>query len=473
MSKRIVIIGAGPGGYVAAVRAAQKRAEVTVIEKENVGGTCLNSGCVPSKIMKTTADMVEKLGYGAEFGVDIDGSVSVNMGNLMKRKKKILDAQSKGILGLFSNHNIRYVKATACIKESGIVTAASADGTSEDIPYDNLILAMGTSPLNIPLFPFDGKKILSSNHLLSLTEIPESIIIVGGGVIGCEFAFILSALGSKVTVVEAMNRLLPIPSVDESCSKLIQREMKKRKINFFTDQAVDKVEDVGDKLSVQIGNSPFSDKEKKRVVVSVSKMAVCVGRASNAPGTGLEKIGVNVSESGWIQVNDRMETHVPGVYAIGDITGPERVMLAHVASTEGEVAVDNIMGDSREMKYNVIPGSIFTMPEIGNVGLSEGQAKEAGYRVRSDSVLFRRLAKAQILGELAGEAKIVSDGDTGKILGVHITGPHATDLIAEGVLAIQRGTTVKELADTIHAHPTLAEIMLEAAFKADDRPLHG
>lgn len=473
MKKRIVVIGAGPGGYGAAVRAAQNGGEVTVIERENPGGTCLNWGCIPSKIMKTTADMVDGFHRCAEFGIHLEAPVTVEMTHLMARKEKLLQVQRKGILGLLDHHAVRYVHGNGTVKEKGMVSVTLADGNVEDIPYDNLIIALGTSPLNIPAFSFDGKKILSSNDLLCLGQVPESLLIVGGGVIGCEFAFILSALGSQVTVVEAQDRLLPIPSVDENCSKLLAREMKKRKIKVHLGQSVQGVEHGEGGLTVSIEKSHLSAKQSLETAVIVDQMAVCIGRASNAYGLGLEDIGVSLDSRGWIRVNDNLETSAPGVYAIGDILGPDRVMLAHVASTEGEVAVDNIFGADRQMKYDLVPGAIFTMPEIGNVGLTEAQAREKGLDFRADAVMFRTLGKAQVIGEIAGEAKIVSERTTGKILGVHIIGPHATDLLAEGVLAIKKGTTVRELTQTIHAHPTLSEIMLEAAFKADDRAMHG
>ena len=312
---------------------------------------------------------------------------------------------------------------------------------------------------------------------LSLHEIPQSLLIVGGGVIGCEFAFIFSSLGSKVMVVEALDRLLPLPSVDEDCSKILQREMKKRKIEFVVNKTVDRVEDNGKKLRVTIGPSPFLEKPSKRdkepLIKEVDKVLVCIGREPSTKGIGLEKLGVKKDEKGWVIADERMQTSLSGVYAIGDVLGPSKIMLAHIASTEGLVAAENAMGESRTMNYDVAPGAIFTTPEIANVGLTEDQAKTRGYEVQSDSVLFRNLGKAQVIGEIAGQAKIVSDAKTGRILGVHLVGAHATDLIAEGTLALQKECTVKELAETIHAHPTLAEVMLETSFKAVGKSLHG
>ena len=477
MSTKITIIGAGPGGYVAAIRAAQSGAEVTIIEQENVGGTCLNHGCIPSKIMITTAEMLEKFNRAGEFGIRTEGTPRVDMQRLMERKNSIIKTQIKGILGLLSHHKIRYIKGAAYIKDQGLITVQNPGDEEIEVAWDKLIIATGTQPLSIPSLPFDGYKIISSNDALCLEEIPESTMIVGGGVIGCEFACILSALGSKVTVVEALPRLLPIPSVDEDCSKILQREFKKKKIKFMVNKTVESFEKIDTNLKVIISSSPFlenpSEKDKKPLVVEVEKMLVCIGRKPNSDNIGLENINIETDERGWIPADDHMKTNVENVYAIGDILGPAKIMLAHVASTEGEVAAENAMGESKKMEYDVVPGGIFTSPEVGNVGLTETQAREQGINVRADSVLFRTLGKAQVIGEIAGQAKIISNADTGKILGVHIIGAHATDLIAEGTLAIKLGATVKDLTETIHAHPTLAEVMLETSFTAIDRLLHG
>ncbi|MCP4162722.1 MAG: dihydrolipoyl dehydrogenase [Deltaproteobacteria bacterium] len=476
MSKKITIIGAGPGGYVAAVRAAQSGSEVTLIEKYNVGGTCLNYGCIPSKIFKKSADLLGSINKASEFGLKLGEKATPDMESLQTRKTNIINSQTKGIEGLLKHHKINHIKGTAHIKGPNEVTVELPDGGSTLINWDKLIIATGTTPLNVPVFPFDGEKIISSDHLLDMTEIPESIVIIGGGVIGCEFAFILSALGSKVTVVEAMSRVLPLPSVDIDCSSILQREMKKRKIKFHVDRVVETINMEGSKVKAVTIPSPLAEKIKEKdkapLEIEADKILVCIGR-SPVNDIGLSNIGVETDEKGWINVNEKMETNVDGVYAIGDITGPSKVMLAHVASTEAEVAVDNATGKSRKMKYDVIPGAVFTMPEIGNVGHTEETAKDSGLDIRSDAILFRTLGKAQVLGEIAGQLKIISEIKTGKIVGVHIIGPQATDLLGEGTLAVQKGVTVKELAETIHAHPTLSEAMLEASFKALDMSLHG
>ncbi|WP_373498426.1 dihydrolipoyl dehydrogenase [Desulfococcus sp.] len=477
MATRITIIGAGPGGYVAAVRAAQLGAEVTVIERETVGGTCLNWGCIPSKIMIRTAAVLEDFHRAATFGIQVDTLPRVDMARLMARKSEILATQAKGILDLLKHHKIRHIPGDAHVKEPGLATVRRTEEADIDVAWDRLIIATGTEPLNIPALPFDGERILSSNHALSLTAVPESILIVGGGVIGCEFACMLSGLGAKVTVVEAMPRLLPLPSVDEACSKTLQREMKKKKIAFMVDKTVTGYEKTDSGLRVTIGPSPFlespAEKDRKPISAEVEKMLVCIGRKPNSGAIGLENIGVRTDDRGWIIADDAMRTSAPNVFAIGDILGPAKVMLAHVASTEGEIAAENAMGGEKRMHYPLVPGAIFTTPEVADVGLTEAQARADGLPVRADSVLFRTLGKAQVMGEISGQAKIVSNADTGRVLGVHIIGPHATDLIAEATLAIKMGATVGDIADTIHAHPTLAEILLETALKAAGRPVHG
>ncbi|TET86137.1 MAG: dihydrolipoyl dehydrogenase, partial [Anaerolineales bacterium] len=276
---------------------------------------------------------------------------------------------------------------------------------------------------------------------------------------------------------EALSRMLPLPWVDEDCSKVLEREMKKRKIAFMVNRTVDSIEEVGGKCRVTVGPSSFvaglKGKDTKPLIVEVDRMLICIGRRPTTAEIGLEKIGVTMDEEGWIVANEQMETNVSDVYAIGDVLGSSKVMLAHVASTEGSVAAENAMGKRRIMNYDIVPGTAFTMPEVANVGLTEVQAREQGYNVRSDSVLFRNLGKAHVIGEIAGQAKIVSDRESGRILGVHLVGPHASDLIAEATLAMKLGCTVQNLAETMHAHPTLAEIMLEGSLKALDRSLHG
>lgn len=481
MATQITIIGGGPGGYIAALKAAALGGQVTLIEKENLGGTCLNWGCIPSKIMKNSADLLLKCLKADKMGINITGNITPDITTLMVRKDKILEDQRKGIAGLMEKNGVNVIMGKAAISSPGEVSVTPEQGDPVTVTYDKLIIATGTKPMNVPDFPFDHKSVLSSNDILALDRIPKSMTIVGGGVIGCEFAFIFSALGCQVTVVEAMSRLLPLPSVDESCSKLLLREMKKRKIKVFCDTVVTQANKTGDNVAISLAVSPFTDNPKpkklKTDTIDSEVMAVCIGRTPLSADLGLEAIGLEADKGGWIPANEYMETPVENVYAIGDILGPAKVMLAHVASHEGLVAAENAMNEGKEnkavMMYDVVPGAIFTMPEVGTVGLSETGAKEKGFEVETASVNFRVLGKAQAIDEIAGEAKMIIDSKTKKVLGVHITGPHATDLIAEATLAIEKGLTAEEVAHTIHAHPTLAEIMGEVASKASGMPLHG
>jgi dihydrolipoamide dehydrogenase len=472
MSAKVTVIGAGPGGYVAAVRAAQQGGEVTLVEQEKVGGTCLHWGCIPSKMLKTTADLLEKVKRSKEYGIVLNSSPRLDMQAVIARKEKVIENQVKGITDLLKNHRVRLIQGKGVIKAMNQAEVRTASGEIVPLPWDRLILAPGSSVGELPAFPFDGNSILSSDNALNIEEVPRSLLILGGGVIGCEFAFIFSSLGSRVAVAEVMSRLLPLPSVDEDCSTIIQREMKKHKITCMLGTTVRHIERENGGLRVTLENG-LGQKRKEPLVLQVDRMLVCIGRKARAGTLGLANIPVRLNAQGWIEVNGRMETSAPHVYAIGDALGPAKMMLAHVASKEGIVAADNAMGGRTTMDYGAVPGVIFTMPEVGNVGLTEAQAREAGFPVHSVKVLFRNLGKPHVMGEIAGEAKLVFHAENGRVLGVHVVGPHASDLIAEGTLAVRLACTAQELAETIHAHPTLSEVMGEAALKAIGRAVHG
>jgi dihydrolipoamide dehydrogenase len=477
MAPKVVVIGAGPGGYVAAIRAAQLGAEVTLIERERVGGTCLNWGCIPSKVLRTSAELFDRVRRGREYGLALDGGVSIDMKALMTRKEKVIENQAKGILDILKHHRIQYIQGLGAITGPERVTVRGHDEEAWEIPWEHLILALGSALLDVPGLPVDGQRVLSSNDALQLQTVPRSLLIVGGGVIGCEFAFIFSAFGSRVTVIEAKSRLIPLTSVDEECSKVIQREMAKRKISVILESTVARVEDKGEGLQAFLGPSPFvesaTEKIRRPESLEVEKVLLCIGRKPETAGVGLERIGVKVDNNGWVIADERMNTSAPRVFAIGDALGPSKVMLAHVASREGMVAAENAAGGKARMSYDAVPNVIFTMPEIANVGLTEAQAREQGLEVKAESVLFRNIAKPHVIGEIGGTAKIVFDGGSGKILGVHLVGPCASDLIAEGALAVKSGLRIQDVAETIHGHPTLAEIMSEASMKALGRPVHG
>jgi len=477
VTTRIAVIGAGPGGYVAALRAAQLGADVTLVDRDNVGGTCLNWGCVPTKVMKHTAETLDKTARFGALGIRIEGRAEVCMADLMARKERVVRDQAQGVLNLLRHRKVRYLRGTAILRGPNLVSVETPGQCPVELEADRLILAPGAAPMGIPSCPFDGERVISSKEALDLRRVPESLLIVGAGVIGCEFAFIFSALGARVILVEGLSSVLCLPSVDADSAKVLHREMKKRRIQVLLNRTVTGIDGEADACRVFIAPSPMSGeaapKGAKEEPLSVEKVLVCIGRKPESDGLGLECVGLKTDGRGWLKVDERMATGVPGIHAAGDILGPSRPMLAHVASAEATLAAENAMGGNRRMDYRVVPNAIFTMPEVAGVGLTEAQAVEQGYPVRVETVLFRTVAKSHILDEIAGEGKIVCDAGTGKILGVHLIGPNATDLIGEGALAVQLGCTVSELAETIHAHPTLSEIYAETAFKALGRSVHG
>ncbi len=468
---KLTIIGAGPGGYSAAFAAAKAGAEVTLVERAKLGGTCLHTGCIPTKTLRSSADALDMASRLAEFGVAGECSLRADMPAVVTRKRKVTATLQTGLEKTCAALKVRVIRGTAELVNAGLVRVRTAEGV-EDVAGDNVILATGSSPLELPALPVDHVRVLSSDDALELQAVPASLIIVGGGVIGCELAFIYRAFGSKVTVVEGQARLLPLPSVDEEISRLMQREMKKRGIAVELARTVTAVRPAGDDasgtgVSVEIGASPFVQAANPPAPRRLEAEAVCVavGRVPHTDGLNLAAAGVKTDARGWIEADDFLETSVPGVYAIGDILGPRRIMLAHMAVAEAHTAVRNILRpqDRKTQRYDVVPSAVFTAPEIGEVGLSEAQARERGLAVKTAVFQFRELGKAQAMGALAGLFKIVAEEGTGRLLGVHVAGAHASDLIAEAALALQKGCTAAELYETIHAHPTLSEGLYEAA----------
>ena len=456
---KITILGAGPGGYVAAIRAAQLGAEVTVIEEGEVGGTCLNWGCIPTKTLIASAEALHKARNAESYGLDFSGSVSPNVQKIVERKNKVVGTQVKGIRGLFKSWGVNLVEGRGVITAPNRIGVTGKDGATSEVETDKVIIATGSKPANIPVFPFDGTRILSSDHAINPDSVPASLLIVGAGVIGCEFAFIYKEFGADVTMVEMMPSA--VSTEDEEISQLLERELKKKKIKLLTGTSVEKVDVREGGVSVQLSNGKN---------VEAEKVLVSIGRSVNSKGIGLETIGVQTGKRGEILVNARMETNVSGVYAIGDVVGG--IMLAHLASKEGIVAAENAMGGNSEVNYNVVPAAIFTSPEVGSVGLREKQVVEKGIKYRVGRFQFRALGKAHAMGEIAGLIKIIADESSDRILGAHIIGPHASDMIHEIALAMEKGLTVKDIAHTIHAHPTLAEGVMEAAEDVHDAAIH-
>ena len=456
---KITVLGAGPGGYVAAIKAAQLGAEVTVIEESEVGGTCLNRGCIPTKTLIASAEVLHKARNAKSYGLELEGTVSPNIRKIVERKDKVVGVQVKGIRGLFKSWGVGLVEGRGVIAGPGKINVTLKDGSAEEVETDRIIIATGSRPAQIPVFPFDGEKILSSDNAINPGSIPKSLLIVGAGVIGCEFAFIYKEFGAEVTMVEMMPHA--ISTEDEEISLILERELKKNKIKLLTGTSVEKVDVKGDGVSVQLSDGK---------TIEAEKVLVSIGRAVNTKDIGLEAAGVKTGQRGEIIVDSRMQTNIEGIYAIGDVTGG--IMLAHLASKEGIVAVENAMGGNSEVNYNVIPAAIFTSPEVGSVGLREKQAAEKGIKYKVGRFQFRSLGKAHAMGEIAGLFKIISEEDTDKILGAHIIGPHAPDLIHEIAVAMEKGLTVKDIANTIHAHPTLAEGIMEAAEDVHDAAIH-
>ncbi len=463
---KLVVIGAGAGGYAAAVAAAREGVAVTLVEQHKLGGTCLHHGCIPTKTLRASADVLTMATRFQEFGLTGGLEPTADMPSVLARKSKVIAILEKGLEKTAAALKVRLLHGKARIIDPAQVRVTAPEGT-EDLFADGIILATGSSPLVLPALRPDHEHVLSSDDILNLRHIPEHLVIVGGGVIGCELAFIYRAFGSRVTVVEGQKRLLPLPSVDEDVSSLLLREMKKKKITVELGCTVSGVAVQNQGMEVRLGSFPALVQTKLSVPRTLHASALCVtvGRVPNHDRAELEAVGIHTDTHGWIKVNDTLETSVPGIFAIGDALGPGHVMLAHMATAEAQTAVHNFLHpeDRRKQQYAVVPSAIFTDPEIGVVGLTEEQARARGGHVRTALMQMRELGKSQAMGMLAGFVKLVVDADTDRLLGVHIVGAHASDLIAEATLALQKGCTSRDLAFTIHAHPTLAEGLYEAA----------
>lgn len=456
---RLTIIGAGPGGYVAALKAAQLGAQVVVIEDTEVGGTCLNRGCIPTKALVASTEILHKARNLQDYGIELKGEVIPNLSKIMERKNKVVSTQIKGIRSLFKSWGISLIEGRGMLLTPEKVEVQKKDNTTEIIETDKIIIATGSRPAQIPIFPFDGKHILSSDDALNINSIPKSLIIIGAGVIGCEFACIFRELGAEVTMVEMMPRA--VSTEDPEISEILEKELKKKKIKLFTGVMVEKAYGQHDGVHVHLSDG-------KELIAE--KLLVSIGRSLNTENIGLEAVGVKRGAKGQVLVNEKMETNIEGIYAVGDVTGG--MLLAHTASKQGIVAASNACGKEMSYDSSVVPAAIFTSPEIGSVGLREHQAKDKGINIKTGHFQFRSLGKAHAMGEIAGMIKIVADANTDKVLGVHIIGPHASDLVHEGALAIRAGLTAREVADMIHAHPTLAEGLMEASEDVYGQAVH-
>jgi len=458
MPKLITIIGAGPAGYTAAFSAAHAGFNVNLFEYNKLGGTCLNTGCIPTKTFKVSAELIEASKRFAEFGLNSSENVTVNPLALIQRKEKICQILRTGLEKACVKNKINLIKAKAHILNNTSVEYIAEDGSTTILKSDAIIICTGSNILELSSMPYDHKVIINSDDALNLEYVPKRMLIVGGGVIGCEMAFIYNAFGAEVTIVEGADRLLPIAALDEDISKLLLREMKKRKIKIYCNSLLQKI---SSKNNIAYADMLVKGVEAK--ILEADIVLVTVGRVPKIEGLGLKQAGIKTDAHGWIEVDDNYQTNLANVYAIGDILGPTKNMLAHVAYAEANYVIEHLQGKDGQIDYNCVPFGIFTAPEIACVGLSEKQAQERGINVKSSIFQARELGKAQVMGELAGFFKIVFDADNNKILGVHIACVQATDLIAEAALAIKMGATVADIARTIHAHPTLAEGLYESA----------
>jgi dihydrolipoamide dehydrogenase len=447
----LAIIGSGPGGYVAALYASRHKLKVCVIEKDILGGTCLNRGCIPTKVLLNSASVLSTIKNSSQYGIDIQGYI-LNFGTIAKRKTDIVARLRTGIETLFRANGIDLIKGEAVIASSDSV---AINGT-EPLKAANIIIATGSRPASIPGTPLDETNILSSNGALELKELPKSMLIVGGGVIGVEFASLFNSFGVKVTIIEMMDRLIPMQS--REASKKLEMVFKKRGIEVFTGSRVDSIEN-SEAITIKISGG---------VVVAPEKVLVCVGRARATEGLGCEKAGIGM-DKGAIVVDNGLRTAVKSIYAIGDcIHGPQ---LAHKASYEGIMAVDNILGKARALDHSNIPNCIYTDPEIASVGLTEEAAKEKCPDAKVAKFPYLASGKAYLIGRPEGFIKLIGDSK-GMILGVEIFGEGACDLIGEAVLARAAGMNIRDLSHVVHGHPTLSEIIQEAAYAFLGTPIH-
>ncbi len=458
----VVVLGGGPGGYVAAIKASQLGFKTAVVEREKIGGVCVNIGCIPTKALLKNAEIYEHLSHASEWGYSLD-NLKFDYKAIIKRSRDVADANSKGGDFLMKKNKIEVIKGTGKFLDKGTLSVSDAGGKEiVQVKGKHIIIATGARARMLPNLKVDGKRILTSTEAMTNTELPKSIVIIGAGAIGIEFAYFFNTFGVKVTVVEMLPNILPVE--DEEVSQSLIKVFQKKGMEFLTDTKVEKVDVGSNNVSITV-----SGKSGQKTIVA-DQCLVAIGVVGNTENIGLEKIGVTV-EKGWIKTDPFYRTNVQGVYAIGDIIGAP--WLAHVASHEGIVCVEKIAGkDAHPINYDSIPGCTYCQPQVASIGLTEKKAKEKGYQLKIGKFPFSASGKARAIGEREGFVKVIFDAKYGELLGAHIMGSEATEMIAEYGLAKSLEATYDAIGNTVHAHPTLSEAMMEAALAAYGEAVH-
>jgi dihydrolipoamide dehydrogenase len=456
---KVVVLGSGPGGYVAALRAARHGAAVTLVEKDLVGGTCLNRGCIPTKALLASAQALSRARAGGEYGFEVAGEVRPDIIRMMDRKDRVVTQIRGNVEMLLEKAKVELIRGTGRLA-AGMQVLVDTVSATVTVQADKIIIATGSEPVHLPMFDFGHPSILTSTSALELREIPVSMLIVGCGVIGCEFASFFSELGTQITMVEMLPQMLPLE--DKRLAKQFQGVYRKRGMQVLLNTKVEAVaEYAADHVLAKLSDGSE---------VTAEKVLVSVGRKPNSADVGLEAAGVQTDARGYIVVNDYLETSAPGIYAIGDVNGGQ--MLAHVASYEAFVAVDNCLGDHRQRDLRSTPSCTYSDPEVASVGLNEERALEAGYQPVTGTYRFAALGKAIAMGEDVGYVQVVADKESGLVLGASMMGPHVTDVIHEIALAVHSRLTIDQLGECIHAHPTIAEAVMEAAHDVHGDSVH-
>lgn len=458
MSK-VVILGGGTGGYVAAIRAAQLGAQVALVERDLLGGTCLNRGCIPTKALLGSIQVLTHIQEAADFGIEVTG-YRASLARMRARKEQIVATLRKGVQLLLRRNKVEYIAGSGRLLDLHTVAVQTAAG-EQRLEADFIILATGSEPARLKGFDFSQPTIMTSTEALGLMEPPQSLLIVGAGAIGCEFACIFSALGTQITMVEMMEQILP--QEDKRLAGYLAQSLSKRGIRILTKTVVESIAEYRPNgVTARLSNGE---------TIVAEKVLISIGRAPNTRDIGLEEAGVAVNERGFVQVDAYLRTTVPNIYAVGDCKGGP--LLAHVAAAEAVCAAENIHGANRQMNYEVVPSCIYTLPEVASVGLTPDKAAAAGVAVNTGRFSFGASGKALAIGQAQGFVQLVADKATDRLLGAQIFGPHATDLIHEAALAIRNGLTASQVAGTIHAHPTLSEAIMEAAHGVHGLAIHG